>query len=379
MELSRCRVQKSLIFASLCLLLREVQANNRNASETDGSKSGTSWVELGTDRFGHLLPCKISTQDDLHEGIDVSEDREKVNLFEFQVKLKDYTFDPFKCDTASCTSLASVRCVALPGIRRLEVPQSDLRPHPDLHLPHLRTLFTSVESAMCHLYYGSVIDGFQTLRRTVWFFCEGTRRLKKRSVIVTWGFCLTILVHTSSLYAGYFAEDNDFISYPFSSSSWLLVGLIAVSLDVMAFFLPIASFFILYSMFIEVVISEFDDTANEMGCKSRHQALCHIVIKLSKLTRLNGSEDSRLVWPLYFWTVRAKQWSLSQTYVFLEVTIFMWTLIPVLVICVVWGCLPNAVMGTIVTYGIVVIQFQRDNGDTVNCHVNSSLNVSTNN
>ncbi|KAH9523322.1 hypothetical protein Btru_066390 [Bulinus truncatus] len=43
----------------------------KNASEIDVRKVGTFWVELGTDRFGHSLLCNISTEDDIHELIDM--------------------------------------------------------------------------------------------------------------------------------------------------------------------------------------------------------------------------------------------------------------------------------------------------------------------
>ncbi|XP_055894387.1 uncharacterized protein LOC106079075 isoform X1 [Biomphalaria glabrata] len=84
-----------LLLSALCLSTRQTVAV-RNASETDGGKPlGTAWLESGTDKMGHPLICTVSTQEDLHEFIDMSEDREKATLFEFHITLRNYTFNPF--------------------------------------------------------------------------------------------------------------------------------------------------------------------------------------------------------------------------------------------------------------------------------------------
>nr|KAI8757893.1 hypothetical protein BgiMline_008517 [Biomphalaria glabrata] len=158
--------------------------------------------------------------------------------------------------------------------------------------------------------------------------------------------------------------------------------------------------------------------------RSRHQSLCLIVTKLSQLTRLNGSVGLLFNVAIMFFALYALgSEQLSRMYVLLEILGIAWTLLSILSICIIWGRLPSAahsivdsiglssasgisqdlmqqlqlfvvccsskrigidlfglftldshtflmVIGTIVTYGIVVIQFQHDKS-------RSPLNVSS--
>ncbi|KAI8791375.1 hypothetical protein BgiBS90_006839 [Biomphalaria glabrata] len=202
--------------------------------------------------------------------------------------------------------------------------------------------------------------------------------------------------------------------------------------NLISFFLQ-AYLYILYGSvvaLVEVVIRELYDIRTEMKrimslvsgemeqnfkqVRSRHQSLCHIVTKLSQLTRLNGSVGLFFnvgIMFLALYSLGREQ--LSKMFILMELFCIAWTMLYILIICFIWGRLSSAahsivdsiglscisgvsqdlmqqlqllvvccsskrigidvfglftldshtflmVMGTIVTYGIVVIQFQQD-------------------
>ncbi|KAK6986081.1 hypothetical protein BgiMline_015705, partial [Biomphalaria glabrata] len=77
--------------------------------------------------------------------------------------------------------------------------------------------------------------------------------------------------------------------------------------------------------------------------RSRHQSLCHIVTKLSQLTRLNGSVGLFFnvgIMFLALYSLGREQ--LSKMFILMELFCIAWTMLYILIICFIWGRLPSA-------------------------------------